>query len=277
MIDFTNTPKELKQYVLERQGCRLHYWLGGAQENPLVVFMHGATMDHRMFNAQVEALIPDYRLLIWDARGHGRSKPLGSGFSLDLCAQDMLAILDDIQETKAVIGGQSLGGYIAQHIYFSAPQRVQGMIIIGATPISKPYSKWEVWALKSSLSLFHIWPYNHFARTVAKYTAVTRPVQEYALQAIHMVDRSDFLRIWKAVTLAIDDKGLPGHSIDVPLLLLHGDQDKVGTIRRDMPIWAKMENQVTYQVIPDAGHNANQDNPQFTNRAVLEFLHQIYK
>ncbi|MEO1295757.1 MAG: alpha/beta hydrolase, partial [Cyanobacteria bacterium J06636_16] len=87
MINFIYTPQTLTQYVLIRDGCHLHYWLGGPSQQPLIIFMHGATMDHRMFNAQVEALIPHYRVLVWDARDHGQSKPIGSGFSLPICVQ----------------------------------------------------------------------------------------------------------------------------------------------------------------------------------------------
>lgn len=229
-------------------------------------------MDHRMFNAQVEALIPNYRVLTWDARGHGKSRPLGAGFSLEICAQDMLAILDEIEVSQAVIGGQSLGGYIAQHIYLQAPQRVPAMIIIGSTPLTKGYSRLELWALKATMPLFRIWPYTHFTKTIARNTAQVPAVQDYALQAARQINRDDFLEIWQAVTLAIDEKGLPGQTFDLPLLLVHGDKDKTGTIKRDMPLWAKQGNEVHYQVIPHAGHNANQDNPEFTNQVILEFL-----
>lgn len=277
MIDFFHTSQMLTPHVLVRDDCHLHYWLGGDDQNPLIVFMHGATMDHRMFNAQVEALLSHYRVLVWDARGHGQSKPLGSGFSLAICAQDMLAVLDDIQVSQAVLCGQSLGGYIAQHMYLVAPERVQAMIIIGSTPIAKAYSKLEVGALKASLPLFRFWPYDNFVKTVARNTAQRPEVRDYALQAVQQVERDDFLTIWKAVTLAIDDKGQPGFSIDVPLLLVHGDKDKTGTIKRDMPLWAAKEKQVTFCIIPDAGHNANQDNPEFTNRVMIEFLQQHIK
>jgi hypothetical protein len=72
---------------------------------------------------------------------------------------------------RAVLCGQSLGGYIAQHIYRLAPARVQAMILIGTTPIAKAYSRWEVWALKASLPLFRLWPYGHFTQTIARSTA----------------------------------------------------------------------------------------------------------
>ena len=101
---------------------------------------------------------------------------------------------------------------------------------------------------------------------------MTTPVQEYALFAARQINREDFLTIWKAVTIAINDKGLPDFTIDVPLLLIHGDQDRTGTIKRDMPLWAATETHATYHIIPDAGHNANQDNPKATNAFIQQFL-----
>ena len=272
--DFAQTPSSLTEHILFKDGCHLHYWVGGPTDRPLVVFIHGGTMDHRMFNAQVEALVPHYQVLVLDVRGHGKSKPIGAGFSLEICAQDMLAILDGLRIQKAILCGQSMGGYIAQHFYMIAPQRVTAMIMIGSTPITKAYSRLEVWTLKATMPLFRIWPYGHFVEMVAKNTADLPQVREYALDAVQQIERDDFLTIWKAVTLAIDTKGYPNHTFDVPLLLIHGDNDRAGTIRRDMPWWAKREKGSTYYVVPDAGHNANQDNPEFTNEVILEFLQQ---
>ncbi len=272
MVDFKHTPAILTAYTLQLAGCSLHYWVGGPTERPLLVFMHGATMDHRMFNAQVEALAADYRILTWDARGHGLSQPIGDSFSLERCAQDMLAILDELSASQAVLCGQSLGGYIAQHIYRRAPERVRAMIIIGATPLAKAYSRLEVWALRASLPLFRWWPYSHFIQTIARIHSQRPEVQAYMLQAARQIPRDDFINIWQAVTVAVDEKGDPSLRIDVPLLLLHGDRDRAGTIRRDIPQWAKQEKHVVYQVIPNAAHNANQDNPAFTNQAIQEFL-----
>ena len=276
MIDFNSTPQGLTKHVLQKNGCPLHYWLGGPEEKPLVVFMHGATMDHRMFNAQVAALIPRYRVLVWDARGHGQSQPIGENISLEIFARDMLDILDEMQVKQAIIGGQSMGGYIAQHIYLLAPQRVQGMIIIGSTPITKAYNQLEIWALKASLPIFHIWPYKHLQQTVAQNTAQKPAVQAYAQSAVQQIQKDDFLKIWRTVTLAINHKGLPQQRFDVPLLFIHGDGDTTGTIKRDMPLWAKWEKNVTYQVIPNAGHNANQDNAEFTNDLILKFLQNVF-
>ena len=271
-MDYTTTPSGLTSHILERKGCPIHYWLGGPEDRPLIVLMHGATMDHRMFNAQVEELIKDHRVLVWDARGHGRSQPIGEGFDLITCAEDMLAILDKTGAGEAIIGGQSMGGLIAQRLYQLAPKRFSAMIEIGSTPIAKAYAKAEVLMLKATMPMFNLWPHKHFMKVVAESCGKTVKTREYALQAISQISRQDFLTIWKGVSLAVDAKGIPGFVHNVPLLLVHGDEDKSGTIARDMPLWAEWEPECTYAVIPNAAHNANQDNPEETNRLIREFL-----
>lgn len=271
-VNHLETPAFLTEHVLERPGCALHYWLGGSEDRPLLVFLHGATMDHRMFNAQVYALISDYRVLVWDARGHGKSRPMSGSFTLQDCASDLKAILDHHEIRQVVLVGQSMGGYIAQYFYLHYPEAVQAMVIIGSTCIAQPYAQWEVWGLKVSLLVFDWWPFEHFKRIVAQHNAIQPDVREYVTKTIDQIDRRDFLTIWKAVTLAVDGRGIPGHHIRVPLLLTHGDQDNAGTIRKRAPGWAAYEPDVRYGVIPNAGHNANQDNAAFFNGLLQEFL-----
>jgi len=274
-MDYTKTSSTLTQHTFEHDGCPLHYWLSGQSDRPTVVMMHGATMDHRMFNAQVEALQSDYHVLVWDARGHGKSQPTGKAITLDVFADDMLAILDHEGIDSCILMGQSLGGYIAQTIYQHAPDRVMAMIIIGATPIAKPYSFIEVFALKATLPLFNWMPYGYFSKLTANNTAITPDVQAYALKAVQQIPQDEFLTIWKSVTLAIDTQGKPDFHIDVPLLLVHGDKDKAGTIKRDMPWWQTHDTHAEFHIIPSTGHNANQDNPPVTNQLILDFLSRL--
>jgi hypothetical protein len=56
------------------------------------------------------------------------------------------------------------------------------------------------------------------------------------------------------------------------MLLMVGDRDNTGNIRKVAPIWAKHEQQCTYVVIPNALHGANLDNPEFFHKTLLDFL-----
>lgn len=274
--DWLITPESLQGKVLERKGCKLHYWIGGSgSKKPLLVMSHGATMDHRMFNAQVEKLHSDYRLMVWDVRGHGLSMPLEGSFELPDCAEDLHAILQKEEASEVVLIGQSMGGYISQYYYLNYPERVKAMVIIGATSIAFSYPKWQIIALKASLPVFSIWPHRHFTETVAKSTALKDDVRNYARKVLGDLDPRIFHTIWKAVTVSINEQGIPDFKINVPFLLTHGDRDNAGVIRKHAPSWAAAEKDVRYVIIPDASHNANQDNPEFFNEALINYLTEI--
>ena len=76
-------------------------------------------------------------------------------------------------------------------------------------------------------------------------------------------------------------KAIPGffheevdYRLPMPFLLTHGAQDALKEVKEQASIWAQREPNCRYVVIPDAGHNANQDNPEFFNQVLLTFLHQ---
>jgi 3-oxoadipate enol-lactonase len=261
-------------YTLDRGGCRIHYWVVGSETAPLVVLTHGASMDHRMFDEQLEALCnAGYRVLTWDVRGHGVSKPIGSGFSLPIVVEDLLAILDSLDIDHVIAVGQSFGGYVSQELLFRNPERVAAIGIIGATDITTVPPTPEYVALKLSPYLFRIWPDRHLRKTIAAYTAEREAVRRYAYDATRQLSKREFLTVWKAVANALHDE--PEYVVQKPMLLTHGEDDRTGTIARDGPSWAEREPNCRYEVIPNAGHNANQDNAAFFNRVLVEFLDSV--
>lgn len=256
--------------VLVRRGSHVHAWLRGPEGAPVTAFTHGAGMDCRMFDAQVTALSPHYRVLTWDVPGHGLSQPLGDAFSVQNAAYDLLALLELYKINEAVLVGQSLGGYIVQELAFLHPERVRALVVIGSTPMTQKLSRADRWSLAGTLPLIRYWPPGHFRRTAARNTAVTPEVQAYAEGALERVSHRDFLKIWGAVSSGLHHE--PGYRFGKPLLLTHGEHDGLGNIKKDASGWHAREPQSEYVVVPKAGHNANQDNPEFFNEALRAFL-----
>ena len=63
---------ELTENILERNGCQIHYWTGDKTDAPLVVFTHGATIDHHEWDPTLPLVTAaGFRVLVWDVRGHG--------------------------------------------------------------------------------------------------------------------------------------------------------------------------------------------------------------
>lgn len=257
--------------TLLRERCLLHYWIRGPEDAPVVVLTHGASMDHRMFTDQREALLDaGYRVLAWDVRGHGLSKPIGPRFSVSVVVEDLVAILDQLEIDRVIPVGHSFGGYVSQELLFRHPERVAAIGIIGATDITHVPPTLEYAALKLSSYLFRVWPDRHLRKVIADYTAENEAVRRYAYSATRHLSKQEFLTVWKGVASALHAE--PDYRIPEPLLLTHGELDKTGTVARDAPAWAKREPNCRYEVIPNAGHNANQDNPEYFNRVLVDFL-----
>jgi pimeloyl-ACP methyl ester carboxylesterase len=267
----TGRAVDLQHHRLGRPNGPVHYWLGGDPDGPALVFTHGAAMDHHMFDAQLPAFA-DHRLLVWDVPGHGESQPRTGRFDVSAVAGDLLAVLDDAGIDRAVLVGQSLGGHVAQHAYLRAPDRVRAMVLIGATSIARAYTRAEVLALRATVPLLALWPYRRLTATVARSLSTVPEVREYALATMRRMPRRGFLAVWGGVSRVVGHRGLPGHRIEVPLLLVNGEHDDLGSIARHAAAWAAAEPRARLEVLPGAGHNANQDDPAAFNRVLREFL-----
>ncbi|NOJ58940.1 alpha/beta hydrolase [Arthrobacter sp. 260] len=268
----SSTADQSRVIVLDRADSRLHAWVSGPTSAPLVVLVHGATMDHLMFNGQLEPLLAaGYQVMAVDLRGHGESKPLGlTTLTVSDLADDVLALVDEEGVGQFVVVGQSLGGYVAQDLVLRYPERITALGIIGSTCTTAPISRWSLFLLRSSLTWFRWWPYRHLQETMVKSLAHSPEVRSYAREAMNSLSKQEFLTVWEAVTRVARPQ--PGYRIEHPLLLTHGDHDQTGNIRKAAPLWAARDPLARYRVIPDARHNANQDNPRFFNRVLMEFL-----
>jgi len=95
-----------------------------------VVLIHGLAGDSSAWQAQVEQLQPDYRVIALDNRGAGRSSAPDYPYTTRHFADDTVGLLDELGVTESAnIIGRSMGGAIAQEIALGYPDRVRSMII----------------------------------------------------------------------------------------------------------------------------------------------------
>jgi len=105
-------------------------------DGPPVVLLHGLTATHRYVVMGSKALErAGYRVIAFDARGHGASAPAASYAYPDLAA-DLRALLDAQGLERAVLAGASMGAHTALRLALDAPERVAGLVLI--TPASHP-------------------------------------------------------------------------------------------------------------------------------------------
>ncbi|BEK93237.1 3-oxoadipate enol-lactone hydrolase [Nocardia seriolae] len=111
--------------------AEIHYEDSGG-EGPVVLLGHEFLMDRTMFASQQAALTPEFRIVTWDARGHGRTRDEGLPFTYWTSARDALTVLDQLAVERAVVGGISQGGFIALRTALLAPDRVAALVLLSS-------------------------------------------------------------------------------------------------------------------------------------------------
>jgi pimeloyl-ACP methyl ester carboxylesterase len=115
-----------------RYGVRLAYEELGAGDP--VVFVHGLAYDRRGWGPLPRLLAEDFGVVLVDNRGVGDSDAPPGPYSVTEMAEDVVAVLDATGIASAHIFGVSLGGFIAQEIALTHPERVHKLILCSTSP-----------------------------------------------------------------------------------------------------------------------------------------------
>jgi 3-oxoadipate enol-lactonase len=260
------------QHILEREGCPLHYWLTGPQDCPLVVFTHGATADHRMFDPQVPVIAQHYRVLTWDVRGHGLSRPMGARFTFRKTVDDLLAIFAQLECECAVFVGQSMGGNIAQEVAFLHPERVAALVALDCTCNTLELTAFERLGVLLTPLILSLYPYELYKRQAAAASSLRPRVRAYLYEAFSTLSKAETITVLTELAACLHYE--PDYRVTQPELLLLGDHDNLGNIKKAMPLWAARDPHCRLVMVPDAGHGSNLDNPDFVNQQLLAFLRE---
>jgi 3-oxoadipate enol-lactonase len=261
----------LDEHVLARPEATIRYWTVGPVAAPTVFLLHGATLDHRAWAPQIDALAGRFHLVAPDLRAHGRST---GQFSFEGAVQDVLRLLDQLAVGRVVLAGLSLGGNIAQEVIRRRPGCADALIAADTTcntvarhPLAASLS---VAAVRSQALLAG----DAFARQAAHATAVNPQVREYVMEVnAHRSNRETVDILTSLLTTALHPE--PDYRLPVPTLLVHGQHDRIGDIASTMPTWAQREPLARYAVIPEAGHASNLDNPDAFTALITAFLDEV--
>lgn len=110
-------------------GVRLFYRLDGNTDKPVVALVHSLGTDHSLWDRQAEDLLPYFRVLRCDVRGHGASGSTPGDYSVAMLARDVLALASELGIGKFALCGLSLGGMIGQWLGANHPERLTHIVL----------------------------------------------------------------------------------------------------------------------------------------------------
>jgi pimeloyl-ACP methyl ester carboxylesterase len=120
----------------------------------VVLAVHGITASHLAWRAVARELVkePGVCVLAPDLRGRGRSSRLPAPYGMAAHVADLVALLDHATTGPVVLGGHSMGAYVAAELAANHPERVSSLVLVdGGLPIPVPADKDPEEVLESTL------------------------------------------------------------------------------------------------------------------------------
>ena len=260
--------------VLVRPGARLAYEVTG--DGPAIVFVHGFGLDMRMWDPQAGHLATRFQVVRYDCRGFGSSGPFGPDVPYTH-AGDLLALLDHLGLGQAVLAGLSFGGRVVLQAALADPARVSGLVLLDAVLDG-------AWDPESAAGL------EEAARQARDYGVAAGRAAWLA----HPLFAAARQRPEVAKVLAEMVAGYPGQhwtgsdpheqaqsrlidaleGLTVPALVVVGEQD-VPCFREMAAVLARRLPNARHQVIADAGHMVNLEQPAVVTDLLTGFLDTV--
>lgn len=248
-------------------------WVGERGGGEPVLLVPGLGQAAWTWRDVLPTLAEEYRLIAFDPRGTGRS-PGTALDSIEAMAEDAAAVLDGRQ---AHVVGLSMGGYVSLTLALARPELVRSLVLVatgGGGPGRVPRPREVAAAFDAARSL----PYAEFARETlplafAPGWAEREPQRFEQVLAARLEHPISFETI-DAHTDAcyrFYAEGCDAESIEVPALVVHGDEDRIVPVENGRMLAARLPN-VEYVELPGRGHNLPLEEPDTFSELVLDFL-----
>lgn len=238
-----------------------------------VLLLHGFPHDRTLWAAQLAAPAPGARLIAPDLPGFGESESAGAP-SLDGWADWTIALLDALKIEQAVVGGLSMGGYLAFAIWRRHPQRVRGLILADTKAPADTLEGQEkrvAMQAKAATDGAGAIADAMMPGMVGKTTRASRPqalafldemLRRQSVSAIH--DALDAMRTRPDSTPTLA-------TITVPTLIVCGEEDTLTPVKESEAMHAAIADS-QLAIIPSAGHASCVEQPAPFNALLAGFL-----
>jgi len=243
------------------------YFEDSGGSGPAVILSHGFLMDHSMFDAQVAALKATHRVITWDERGFGATKPGGS-FTYWDSANDALALLGHLGIQKAYVGGMSQGGFISLRVALTAPERVLGLILIDTQAGGE-----DAAAVEGYNGLRAAWMEHGPApvQDIIKGLILGPGEWKEWTDKWAVLDRDNFSLAFDCLIHRDDITSRLGE-ITAPALVVHGTADQAIPVEKAETMRKGLAGKTSMCLVDGAAHAPNVTHPDVVNPAIVDFL-----
>lgn len=243
-----------------------------------VLLLHGFPFNRTMWRGQVAELGNKYRFITPDLRGHGETQAAESATMREM-ALDAAALLDELKIERAIVGGLSMGGYVALAFYRLFPSRVRALILADTRPqgdTEEAKETREELAAKALREGMEPIASAMLPKLLAPETFSEQPATVERLREMMLGTKPQGAAAALRGMAARQDQTALLHQIDVPALVIVGEQDDITPPADSRAMQGEISGS-RLTVIEGAGHVSNLERPAEFNRALSEFLDGLHQ
>lgn len=250
-------------------GLRLHYAeCGDPADHPLIL-LHGLSDSWFSYSQVLAALGASYHVYALDQRGHGDSDRPQASYAMAELATDVLAFMDAHGLAKATVIGHSMGSCVAIEIALAAPERLAGLILVGA---NTSWNSPELAEFQGVVDAMEDPIAPEFIREFQASTAY-EPLPEAFMARVVAESLKLPVRVWRRALAGNRGANYAARlgEIRVPTLVLGGEEDAYCPAERQRELAGRLSN-AQLKLYPRVGHCPHWERPEAFVRDVEAFL-----
>jgi pimeloyl-ACP methyl ester carboxylesterase len=239
-----------------------------------VMLLHGFPFNRTMWRDQFDFLKDRYRVITPDLRGMGETTQGDLPSTMDEMARDLVALLDKLKLQRVILGGLSMGGYVALNFYRKFDLRVRGLMLFDTraeadTPEAKENrerlaQRAETEGMDPVVEAF-------LPKLLAPATFEEQPEVVERLRSMMLTTRPEGAAAALRGMAARTDSTSVLDRIMAPTLIVVGSEDAITTVA-DAKMMRREIMGSHLEIIEGAGHVSNFERPGEFNRAVENYL-----
>ena len=242
-----------------------------------VVLIHGYPFNRSLWNEQVEALASRYRVVTPDLRGFGESDTSEGPVTMNRMAHDVAKLMEHLGIDRAVIGGLSMGGYVALAFVKQFPSRVKALVLADTRAQADTEEGKQTRHQQAEKALSEgmagiadaMLPKLLTPETVSKRPEVVKRVRDMMLKTKPQGAASALLGMAER-----EDQTEFISTISVPTLVLVGREDAITPVADSEKMQSKIAGS-RLVIIENAGHVSNLEQTERFNAALLKFVNEV--
>ena len=244
----------------------IYYQIKDLETDKAIIFIHGSGGNSNVWKEQLNIDI-NYKIIALDLPSHGESDEFEE-LNLDLYMKVVQNLIKVLKLKHVIIAGHSLGGAVAQNLYFTIPDLISGLILIGTggrlrvSPVILNTIKQNYQEYLKTLFI------GAFSRKTDR--EIINKARQEASKVHASVTYNDFFICDKFDVLEKIEL------ITVPCLIIVGRQDNLTPIKYSEFSHNKIT-QSELQIIEDAGHMVMIEKPNEVNEAIRKFIIKYFK